>query len=102
MHHCELLSTAAGNCPANETCSVVRQDPLTGTGTTSCVEVGTGLQGDSCDKDHCAAGFDCIGVPGNRQCFRLCHVAGNDCGPSEVCRGGLPLFSATVGICVSP
>jgi hypothetical protein len=99
MRHCELFSTAPGNCPDNETCSVVRVDPETGIGSTSCVQVGTAQAGDSCDKEHCASGLDCIGVPGQRMCFQLCHIAGSDCPPSQVCKGGLPLFSATVGIC---
>jgi hypothetical protein len=98
MIHCDLFST---DCSTGQTCAIVRVDPLTGMGTTSCVDVGTAPEGQSCDREHCAKGLDCLGNPGARQCFKLCHVGGSDCLASQVCAGGLPLFSANAGICVS-
>jgi hypothetical protein len=101
LHHCDLLSTSTTNCPTAETCSVVRED-----GATSCVEIGTAKAGDACDSVHCAADLACLGVPGKRTCFQLCHTAAmppnGECGPSQVCQGGAPLFTAAFGICVTP
>jgi hypothetical protein len=99
VHHCELLGTSLTNCPAAETCSVVRED-----GATSCVGIGTAKAGDSCESVHCAAGLACLGVPGKRTCFQLCHTTSmppsGECGPNLVCKGGAPLFTAAFGICV--
>jgi hypothetical protein len=100
LHHCELLGTSTLNCPATQTCSVVRED-----GATSCVGIGTAKAGEPCETVHCAAGLACLGVPGNRACFQLCHTTSmapnTECGPNQVCRGGAPLFTAAYGICVN-
>ncbi len=100
--HCELLAPLSnGTCPMGETCSVVRED-VNGVGTTSCVEVGDAKAGESCDSKHCGAGLACMGFPGNRQCYTLCHTAtGDHCSATQSCKGGLP-FTAAFGICVSP
>jgi hypothetical protein len=95
---CQLLDPTA--CPTTETCAVVREN-----GTTSCVAVGGALAGDECETDHCAAGLVCLGTPGSRRCYQLCHTAntaasGSECSPTQQCKGGLPLFpDPTVGIC---
>jgi hypothetical protein len=102
---CQLLDTASccpGTTACAETCAVVRED-----GATSCVAIGAAKAGESCDYDHCAAGLVCLGTPGQRTCFQLCHVqssaSSNECAasPQQSCKGGLPLFpDPTVGICL--
>ncbi len=96
---CTLLDPTA--CPATETCAVVRED-----GSTSCVAVGAAKAGQSCDYDHCAANLVCLGTPGQRLCYQLCHTATStsaaECpaSSSQTCKGGLPLFpDPSVGIC---
>jgi hypothetical protein len=91
---CKLLEAA--QCPALETCAVVREN-----GATSCVAVGTAAVHESCDSAHCAAGLVCLGAVGQRECYELCHTSGaNMCPSPETCKGGLPLFpDPSVGIC---
>jgi hypothetical protein len=96
---CQLLDPTS--CEQTETCAVVRED-----GATSCVAVGAAKAGASCDYDHCATGLVCLGTPGQRLCFQLCHTdvaaSSNECSAStqQSCKGGLPLFpDPTVGIC---
>ncbi|HEY8042423.1 MAG TPA: hypothetical protein VIF15_21625 [Polyangiaceae bacterium] len=97
---CELLPGAQGSpCTSTtETCAVVRED-----GATGCVAVGAVKAGDDCDTDHCGAGLVCLGTPGQRRCFQLCHTATSaECSATQkqTCKGGLPLFpDPTVGIC---
>jgi hypothetical protein len=101
---CTLLdptSCCSGTAACAQTCAVVRED-----GATSCVAVGAAKAGESCDYDHCAAGLVCLGTPGQRLCFQLCHVgatsSSNECSasPQQSCKGGLPLFpDPTIGIC---
>ena len=99
MRNCALLSDAPGNCAPGETCSVVRDD-----GSKSCVGIGAANAGDSCDEQHCGADLACIGVPGKRTCFQLCHTAtGAECPPNKICEGAMPLFvNPAFGICMSP
>ncbi|HEY1693194.1 MAG TPA: hypothetical protein VGG39_13595 [Polyangiaceae bacterium] len=90
---CKLLDQ--DGCAATETCSVVRENGLT-----SCVAVGSAKAGQSCDEAHCGAGLVCLGAPGERQCYQLCHTAQTECTAPAACKGGLPLFpDPTVGIC---
>jgi hypothetical protein len=98
---CELLpDPSAPSCPMDQTCSVVREN-----GATSCVAVGAATAGDECDDTHCQAGLVCIGTPGQRRCYQLCHTnaAGvGDCSTTQqqTCKGGLPLFpDPSIGIC---
>jgi hypothetical protein len=98
---CDLLAPAGapGGCPMGATCAVV-----SGNGVTSCVAIGAAELGQECDTDHCAAGLVCLGTPGERKCYELCHTGGNDggsdCHPPLRCAGGLPLFpDPSVGIC---
>lgn len=90
---CKLLGSG---CDQGQTCAVVTAD-----GTTSCVAVGPGRAGESCERDHCADGHACLGQPGSRRCYRLCQV--NDpstCGGGQQCRGTAPLFKdMNVGVC---
>jgi hypothetical protein len=91
---CKLLDPTS--CPAMETCAVVRED-----GTTSCIALGGLKAGDDCARDHCAAGLVCLGAPGDRRCYQLCHTATmTDCAAGLKCKGGLPLFpDPDVGVC---
>ncbi len=91
---CTLLEP--GDCAATEQCSVVRED-----GTTSCVPVGTALDRQPCDVEHCARGFVCIGPQGARQCAPLCYTANPGvCDSGRTCTGALPLFpDSRIGAC---
>jgi hypothetical protein len=101
VHGCGLLDqpSDAGACLPGQTCAVVRVD----NGATSCVKVGSSNAGDECDKEHCASGLVCLGTPGDRHCYKLCHTAPGsaDCAASrQTCKGGLPLFPLPgIGIC---
>jgi hypothetical protein len=94
VQQCMLLEIL--QCPAAETCAVVRDD-----GTTSCVAIGSAGAGQSCETDHCAGGLVCLGTPGTRSCYVLCQTGNaKDCAGPEKCQGGLPLFpDPGVGIC---
>lgn len=91
---CTLLEP--GDCADTEQCSVVRED-----GTTSCVPVGTALDRQPCDVEHCARGFVCIGPQGARQCAPLCYTANPGvCDSGRTCTGALPLFpDSRIGAC---
>jgi hypothetical protein len=91
---CILLDNGA--CPTGQSCAVVRSD-----GTTSCETVGSAVQGDSCDAQHCAAGLVCLGAVGARKCYTLCYTATMaPCSAGQLCTGGLPLFpDPAVGWC---
>jgi hypothetical protein len=92
---CTLSLLGADACPSNQQCSVVRED-----GTTSCVAVGPQGDGESCELDHCAAGFVCLGAPGSRQCTPLCNPLVPHCSSGRSCVGGLPLFpNPLIGAC---
>jgi hypothetical protein len=99
IHGCGLLDqpTDAGTCGPGQTCSVVRTD-----GANSCVAVGAGEAGDSCDTVDCGEGLVCLGSSGQRRCYVLCHTTGGspECSRKQSCKGGLPLFPMPgVGIC---
>jgi hypothetical protein len=70
-------------------------------GETSCVAVGPAKAGDLCDEDHCGRDLVCLGTPGERRCYQLCHTAAAaECSSSQACKGGLPLFpDSAIGIC---
>lgn len=91
---CRLL--ADGTCPSGKTCAVVDKD-----GTTSCVTVGPSRAGQDCERAHCGDGHTCLGQPGSRQCFKLCHVnVPDDCPSDQRCKGSIQLFSdPSIGIC---
>lgn len=94
---CQLLDPTA--CPATETCAVVREN-----GATSCVAIGAAKVNEGCETDHCAAGLVCLGMPGTRRCYQLCHTTAatsvTECSTAQQCKGGLPLFpDPSVGIC---
>ena len=97
IQSCNLLAQPS-SCPQGQTCSVVRENGLTG-----CVAIGTQQVGEPCDQAHCAAGLACLGTPGERECYQLCHTANpSECASSQqtTCTGGLPLFpDPSVGIC---
>jgi hypothetical protein len=83
-------------CPTGEQCSVVKED-----GTTSCVAVGPQGDGESCDLEHCAHGYVCLGTTGSRRCAPLCYTASvGACTNGRTCVGTLPLFTnPLVGAC---
>ncbi len=92
---CTLLDP--DSCLSGQQCSVVKED-----GTTSCVTLGPQGDGQSCEVEHCQAGFVCLGTMGNRACAPLCSTvaATNPCTGGRSCIGTLPLFKdATVGAC---
>ena len=92
---CNLLD--ARSCPPMQTCAVVQED-----GGSSCVATGAAKAGDGCDEDHCGVDLVCLGVPGQRRCYQLCHPATPEeaCSPMQTCKGGLPLFpDPSIGIC---
>jgi len=97
---CQLLKD--GSCPDYETCAVVRDD-----GSTSCVAVGSARAGNSCDSEHCGRDLVCLGAPGERNCYQLCHTSTSSadsgsttCAMNQSCKGGLPLFvDPNVGVC---
>jgi hypothetical protein len=95
VNPCTLLASPTG-CGDTETCSVVRGD-----GTTSCVTVGPQKAGDDCEYDHCGRNLVCLGVPGLRKCFALCHVdAPVECSQPQKCMTELPLFQdPSIGVC---
>lgn len=98
------LPTDAAPCPMNQTCAAFVS--ASGAGLTTCVDVGQGQAGDSCDSQHCAAGLVCVGMWGEKRCYTLCHTDGGaECTTTQTCTGGLPLFpNPAVGLCqqISP
>jgi hypothetical protein len=93
VHPCQLLGT---DCGDTQTCSVVRSD-----GTTSCVAVGTAKAGEDCERDHCGKNLVCLGTPGQRECFVLCHTqTAAECAQGQKCKTGLQLFKdPAIGYC---
>lgn len=94
VRQCKLL--VDGFCAPGESCEIVRLD-----GTTSCVAIGAGKAGDSCDKEHCGAGLTCLGNVGSRFCFQLCHTdSTTECAAGLTCRTSQPQFlDPTIGSC---
>jgi hypothetical protein len=93
---CPLLVLGGCGLYIPKTCAVVRED-----GRTSCVAIGNAKAGESCDTEHCGMNLVCLGSPGERTCFALCHTKSPTCpGASQKCQGGLPLFpDPDIGIC---
>lgn len=86
---CDLLGDS-NVCGDGEACTIVRAD-----GTTSCVVPGTGTEGEACP---CAAGHVCSNVTGT--CLKLCHLDGDECGPTGTCQGGTLPYPDNIGFCV--
>ncbi len=99
---CSLLKAVAApvgggqaECPAGQTCAIVRED-----GATGCLETGPKKAGESCDSDHCGPGLVCLGALNARLCYALCNTAKDSTCAPQTCQGGLPLFQdPTVGVC---
>ncbi len=68
---CEPLAPNA--CGPSKACTLVEIDNATKVVAT-CDETGPGVLNDSCEIDHCAAGFACIGTIGERTCQELCDT----------------------------
>jgi hypothetical protein len=92
---CKLLMP--GECTAQETCAIV-----TDKGDTGCVRTGPALEGQSCDEEGCSAGLTCLGNAGDRRCYKLCQVDGNDCGSSKTCTTGTVFQDTSYGVCKAP
>lgn len=91
---CKLL--LPGFCDTSETCAPVRSD-----GTTSCVAIGSAKAGDACDREHCGKDLACLGAPGNRKCYQLCHTdAVGECPSGTKCMTSSAEFlDPTIGVC---
>jgi hypothetical protein len=92
---CKLL--VEGDCGPKETCAIVTEKGVTG-----CVPRGSAKAGDSCDEEHCSVGLTCLGIPGNRRCYKLCRMegAGADyCPPTQTCVTASLFQDNTVGVC---
>ncbi len=77
-------------CDPGQTCTIVRDD-----GTTSCVDLGAGLRGESCP---CASGFVCSQI--NNTCLKLCNLGNDaDC-MGGTCQGGVMGYPEGIGVCV--
>jgi len=72
--NCKLLTD--NQCESPLVCTVVRTD-----GTTSCIEEGAGVMGESCP---CKEGFMCNTAL--NECQQLCSMAGNDCPEGYFCQ----------------
>jgi hypothetical protein len=89
VHECDPYQVTSG-CGLGEKCSpyVVYADRCQSEETgTRCVFAGTGVQGDDCSSDACAAGFVCVSAGTGLQCARLCRLSGatDDCPPGLIC-----------------
>ncbi len=88
---CTLLEE--GQCLEGFMCAVVRAD-----GTTACVPIGDGRQGDECP---CAPGFACSKLV--NECRQICHTepqaSGSECEPGYECQGNSSLPEG-FGLCV--
>jgi hypothetical protein len=89
---CKLLHEA--DCSDKETCAVVSE-----AGVTSCVPRGDAKVGAPCDATHCDANLNCLGSPGDRHCYKLCRLDGNDCAPMETCTTGSVFQDTSFGVC---
>ncbi len=94
VRSCKLL--LPGYCDQGETCAPVRGD-----GSTSCVAVGPAKVGQACDREHCDKDLACLGAPGARTCYQLCHTdAQSECPSSKKCKTSLAQFyDPTIGVC---
>lgn len=94
VRSCKLL--LPGYCDQGETCAPVRAD-----GTTSCVAVGPAKVGEACDREHCGKDLACLGSPGNRTCYQLCHTdVQSGCPATKKCKTSSAQFvDPTIGVC---
>ncbi len=69
VSHCAPFQ--ADQCQSGEACTIVEINGGQNV-EASCAAVGTATLGASCEIDHCAANFACIGVIGERTCQQLC------------------------------
>jgi hypothetical protein len=96
---CTLFQPAsAPQCPPGESCTVV--DSL---GMTSCVASGSEGAGQSCEMEHCMAGFACWGISGHRTCQQLCvpNDPNHGCPGYQTCSTNGVNLQGTIGFCTS-
>jgi hypothetical protein len=95
---CKLLTP--GDCSAAspdsqaETCAVVTEN-----GDTGCVATGPAQVGESCDTEHCQANLTCLGTAGDRHCYQLCTLDGNQCPSGQTCTSGSLFQDTSYGVC---
>lgn len=92
LKSCTLL--AKDDCGASETCAVVTEK-----GETGCVPVGPAKADEACDTNHCARNLTCLGSVGDRRCYELCRIDGNDCDPTKKCVTGSVFKDTAFGVC---
>jgi hypothetical protein len=92
---CHLLMP--GECADQETCAVVTE-----AGDTGCVTIGPQQDGQLCDTQNCIAGWTCLGNAGERRCYQLCTVDGNECKGGKECTTGSVFQDNTYGVCQAP
>ncbi|HEU4581073.1 MAG TPA: hypothetical protein VFS67_22605 [Polyangiaceae bacterium] len=100
---CDPMASAA-SCPAGQSCFPFVRYP---TGPceveqygTTCLPAGPGTQGESCERQACAAEHICISTGRGTQCARLCSFADgapNVCAPGLLC---LPIDIEGFGGCL--
>jgi len=90
---CKLF--VAGECAETETCAIVTES-----GGTGCVANGAARVGESCDTEHCNVGLTCLGQPGSRTCYQLCHTKdSSSCGPTQTCKTATIFNDPMIGVC---
>lgn len=89
---CELLQVDA--CSRGESCAVVNDK-----GDTGCVATGPSKEGDSCDREQCAANLTCLGTVGDRKCYRLCLTKRPECGEGQSCITASVFQDSKYGVC---
>lgn len=92
---CTLLKD--GDCSSVETCAIVNDK-----GATGCVPIEKDqVEDHSCEKQHCAAGYTCLGSPGDRTCYKLCKTTGGgqECGEDYACTTSSAFLDTTFGVC---
>ena len=100
---CDPMASTA-SCPAGQSCFPFVRYP---TGPceveqygTTCLPAGPGTQGESCERQACAAEHICISTGRGTQCARLCSFADgapNVCAPGLLC---LPIDIEGFGGCL--
>lgn len=92
LKKCKLLTD--GECSEGETCAIVTEK-----GDSGCVRTGNAKVDEPCDEERCGADLACIGSTGDRRCYQLCRVTGNDCGPTQACMTGAIFQDTAFGVC---
>lgn len=88
VRECDVF-TGQGSCGPGAKCTPYVQyamDCQTEEIGTRCVAAGSGVQGDDCANDLCAASFVCVSSGVGLECAQLCHNGQfDDCPPGLLC-----------------